>query len=727
MHRRLPQVRVRRRLAQLLVIFVAVTGLLVVRLVWVQLVNGAFYRQEAENQRLRYMPVPPQRGEILDRNGETLATSISTDAVLAIPAQVSDPARTAAQLAPLLGEDPAALLEKLSNRRVSSVWLARRLPVEVGRQIRELQLPGIQLIDRPERFYPNGPLAAQVLGIAGIDNQGLEGLELYYDQVLRGKPGRVLQERDAQNRNIPGGERRFVAPEDGRTLVLTLDRVIQYVAERELAAGVQAAQAERGVFIAVDPQTGEILANAVYPSYDPNNYASFLAEQRRNRAITDQYEPGSTFKIITGAASLAEGVVRPDESFFDPGFVTIDGETIHCVKPGGHGSLDFTRATEVSCNVVYAQLSLYRLGPQRFYEYLRAFGFGQRTGVDFPGEATGLIPSPGRIRWGANVAWATAGFGQGVAVTPLQMVMAASAIANGGRLYKPRYVKEIRDAEGRVVERFEPEVVRQVIPAPAAQEYARILRSVVVNGSGGRADLPGYRVAGKTGTAEVAEGGRYTDKRVASFLGFAPVDDPRILGIVVLYNVGARPAYGGTWAAPVFRAIMEDVLPYLGVRPRLEETTTGNQGQSGQVSAEQGLQPGTPAELTVPNVRNFPVDEAISRITEAGLAYQLLGEGEVVLEQLPQPGASVPSGTAVNLYLDGLASSPQTLATVKVPDLTGLGVRQAAVELAELDLQLRIFGSGAAVRQDPAPGTLLRRGETVTVWFEPPGATGNSP
>lgn len=710
-----PLVRVRRRIAVLLLLFTGLAVILVGRLAYVQLVEGAFWRREAAKQRLRYMPVAPQRGDIVDRRGETLATSISADAVLAIPAEIEDPARTAAVLAPLLGQDAGEILEKISDRRVGSVWLARRLPLEAAREIRRLQFKGIQLVERPERFYPNGPLAAPVLGFAGIDNQGLEGLEFYYDQWLRGKPGRVLQEKDASNRSIPGGERRFVPPENGMTVVLTLDRLIQYVAERELARGVQEAQAERGVFIAIDPNTGEILANAVYPGYDPNDYGRFPVEQRRNRAVTDQYEPGSTFKIVTGAAALAEGVVRPDESFFDPGFITIDGETIHCVRPGGHGSIDFTQATEVSCNVVYAQLSLYRLGPERFYRYIRAFGFGERTGVDFPGEAPGVVPVPGKVRWGANVAWATVGFGQGVTVTPLQLVLAASVIANGGTLLRPHYVKEIRDPSGRVVQEFPPEVVRRVLPEAAAREYARIMRSVVVNGSGGRAELPGYRVAGKTGTAEVAEGGRYSDKRIASFLGFAPVDAPRIAGIVVLYNVGVRPAYGGTWAAPVFRAIMEDVLPYLGVEPRVEEG--GSPGAAGEVP---GGSDASGAGVKVPNVRNFPLGDALPLLREAGLGYQIIGEGEVVMEQVPQPGARVPAGTAINLYLDGLSRSAETLATVRVPDLVGVGVREAAITLSEIGLEMRVYGSGAAVRQDPAAGTLLRRGETVTVWFEPP-------
>ncbi|MBE3583104.1 MAG: PASTA domain-containing protein [Limnochordaceae bacterium] len=724
--RRHSLVTVRQRLAGLFLTLGLVALGLTLRLVQVQLVQGAYYQERAVVQRLRYVPVVPRRGDILDRRGEVLATSVSADALYAIPAQVKDPAHTAVVLAPLLGQPEEQLLEKLSNRQVGSVWLARQLPLEVARQIRQLDLPGVALIDRPQRFYPNGSLAGPVLGIVGVDNQGLEGLEVYYDRILRGKPGRVLEERDATNRqNIPGGERRYVPPQDGDTVVLTLDRVIQYVAERELAKGVLAASAERGVVVAVDPQTGEILAMANYPSFDPNHYRDFPADSRRNRAVTDQYEPGSTFKIVTGASALAEGVVRPDEEFFDPGYIVVDGDTLHCVKPGGHGTLNFVQATEVSCNVVYAQLALNRLGPQRFYQYIKAFGFGQPTGIDFPGEAGGIIHSPDQIKWGANVAWATAGFGQGVTVTPLQMVMAASAIANGGQLLRPHLVKEVRGPDGRALEEVHPEVVRRVLPESVAAEYARILRSVVVNGSGERADVPGMRVAGKTGTAQVAEGGRYTDKRIASFVGFAPVDHPRIAAIAVLYNVGAQPAYGGTWAAPIVGAIFREVLPYLGVRPQAEPppTTSGPEGApvpEGSSVPKAGGQGGseTLAGVAVPNVRDSLAGEANDRLLQAGLGVRFVGEGEAVMDQVPPPGAKVPPGTTVTLYLSGLSSDPETLTTVSVPDVRGQGLRQAILSLEAVGLRAQAEGSGAVAAQSPVPGTALRRGETVLLQLE---------
>ena len=707
MHGGLSPLGVRRRVAWLFVLSLAALIALGLRLFYLQVVRHGHYTRLALEQRLRPLPLDPRRGTIYDRSGHKLAISVSADAVYAIPSEVRDPAATARRLAEVLGGDAAAIEARL-RQRLAVVWIERRLSAEQGAAVRALRLPGVGVVERPQRVYPSGSLAAHVLGIAGIDNQGLEGIELFYDEYLRGVPGRVEQERDAAGREIPGGLSRYVPAQDGYDLVLTIDQVIQYRAERELERVVQETQADFGLFIGVEPSTGEILAMAVYPAFDPNRYAEYPPERRRNRAVTDQFEPGSTFKIVTAAAALETGVVRPQDRFFDPGFVLIGGGRVSCWRPGGHGSQSFVEAVENSCNPIFAVIGAQRLGPEVFYRFIRAFGFGQPLGIDFPGEAAGYVPAPGTIPHGELLQWANIGFGQGVAVTPLQLVMAAAAIANGGVLMKPRLVREVREPGGGAVQRSEPVALRRVLSPATAAEFSRILRSVVVNGSGRRAEVPGWRVAGKTGTAQIPRPtGGYGDDTMASFVGFAPVDEPRMVGLVMIYRLQVQPRWGGTWAAPTFARIVGDALAYLRVPRREEQPPPPPRDSEGRQLAR------------VPNVLNLDVEEARRLLHEAGLAVGLEGSGPVVLDQLPRPGSAVPPGTRVVLVFEHPPHAPDG-PRVTVPSVLGKSVREAARILAEVGLTLHVNGSGLATFQSPAPGTPVSPGTPVEVRFEPP-------
>ncbi|NMB46291.1 MAG: PASTA domain-containing protein [Firmicutes bacterium] len=704
---RLTAMQVRKRIA---VVFLGVMigiAVLFFRLAYLQVVQNHWYQEKALHQRMRPVPVDAKRGVIYDRNLQKLAVSVSSDAVYAVPAEVENPVQTAQALASLLNTDTAALEERLTKKQ-ATVWLARKLDTETARAIRKADLPGIGLVERPQRYYPHGELAAQVLGIAGIDNQGLEGLEFFYDEYLRGTPGRVVMEKDAAGRQIPDGIRRFVPPVDGANLVLTLDHVIQYAAERELAQAVQETGSDQGVFIAMDPKTGGILALAVYPSYDPNEYGAYPVQNRRNVAIVDQYEPGSTFKIVTASAALDEGVVAPMTRFYDPGHIKIGGVTVRCWRAGGHGSQTFIEAVENSCNPVFAQIGAERLGGERFYKYINLYGFGDQTGIDFPGEAKGIVPVPGKIQWGEVARWANVGFGQGIGVTPLQLLSAMATIANGGMKVVPHFMSEIRDGNGRLIEQY-PITATRVLKEETAAEFTQILRSVVVNGSGSRADIPGYRVAGKTGTAQVAEGGRYTEKRVSSFVGFAPADDPRIAALVVLYHPKGQ-MYGGVIAAPVFQAVVEDGLERLGV-PRRQEPAPKLHGNILQQD-----------EISVPNVINFPQREAENILRQAGLKYQLHGEGEIVFDQVPAPGTKVPWGTIVQLLAHDEVVYDAGDERVTVPKVVGLSMREVAAKLAQVGLRLQVYGSGVSVKQDPAPGTTVPAEFIVKVFFESPGS-----
>lgn len=695
---RFSKLSVQRRIAALFVGVTLLAGALVLRLAYLQLWQGDKLLDMALAQRFSPVPLLPNRGTIYDRNLKPLATSISAEAVYAVPIEVEEKARVARELAPILGVDSEWIEQQLA-KNVRTVWLRLKVDPDTARRVREMALPGIYITERPQRFYPNGRLAANVLGFAGIDNQGLEGLEAYYDRTLRGTEGMLVRERDATGRAIPDGIERRIEPTDGHDLVLTIDQVIQYIVERELERGVLESQAEMGIFVAVDPKTGEVLAMATYPSFDPNRFAEFDSELWKNRAVTDQFEPGSTFKVITGATALEVGAATLASTYVDPVRLERWGGVVNCWRAGGHGEQTFVEALENSCNPVFAVMGAEDIGPGRFHDYIRAFGFGQRLGIDFPGEGTGLVPKPTE---NPSLQWANVGFGQGIAVTPLQLAMAVSAIANGGTLYKPTLVKSILTKDGEVVEHRAPQAMRQVLSEATSTQFVSAMRSVVANGSGTRADVPGYRVAGKTGTAQIPEGGRYIDLNMATFVGFAPADDPAFVGVVMLYKVHAQPSWGGTWAAPVFGRVVEDVLEYMGIPRRYEEETP------------------TPKEqVQVPNIRNLPAEEAEERLVAAGLRVAHEGHGSYALDVIPVPGTVVDRGTTVLLIFHDEELPEPTI--VSVPDLTGLSMRDAALRLQERGLRIRIEGTGLATSQFPAPGELTPTGSVVEVRFAPPG------
>ena len=609
----------------------------------------------------------------------------------ALPDSVRDVEGTARQLAPFLPISEGDLVRILGSGSKGSVWLARGLSVETAEALRRLGLSGIRVVKRPQRYYPQGSLASHVLGIAGSDNQGLEGIEYYYDEVLRGIPGRQSIEKDATQRSIPGGDSEFVAPQAGYDVVLTVDGVIQYIAETRIQEAVVSTKSDRGLVLVMDPNTGEILANAIYPTFDPNYYQDFQAERRRNVAITDQYEPGSTFKFVTAAASLDLGLTYNERRFTSDAFWEVGGGRIRNSDGRVFGNISFLEAIERSDNITFAKLST-EMGPERFYPYIRGFGFGDRSGVDFPGEISGMVASANR--GGQALQWANTGFGQGIAVTPLQLLNAVSSIANGGSLMKPYFVREIRDTQGKLVEQFDPEVRKNPVKSETAIEVCQLLRSVVVNGNGNRAEVAGYYVAGKTGTAEVPQAGAYGGERIASFVGFAPVDEPVLALLVVLYNPKVESPYGGVLAAPVFSDIMEESLEYLNIKRREE----------GRQRALQSL---------VPNVTNFSREEAQARLSQDGFLWTMEGSGALVTNQTPAPGVRVPAQTTVHLFF---YESEQREA-VEVPNVVGLSMRDASTMLSDSGLRITVAGSGIAVEQYPAAGSRIPKGSAVEVIF----------
>lgn len=652
-------VTAKKRIAILLIMVSIFMGCLSLRMIYIQIFMAGRLKKGAEDQRFRAISILPRRGTIYDREGNELALSIDAESVFAIPKEVgfeeivvnsygrkityvnkgsAEKQKVARILAEVLSLE-VSRIEQAINRNASFTWIKRRASLEeievLRKTLKEQKIQGIEISQNPRRFYPQNTLAAQLLGIAGIDNQGLEGLEKQLDLYLRGIPGSDRAEFDTLGQHIPQGERRYYPPVDGDSVVLTIDRNIQYIVERELEKAVRETQSKRGMALTVDPQNGEILALASYPTFNPNQYNNYPAANRRNPLFSDMYEPGSTFKIFTAAAALEDGQVTPESTFFDPGFIVVDDRRLNCWKPGGHGSQTFIEALENSCNPVFASLAL-RLTKERFYKYISAFGFGEVTGVNFPGESGGLLKPLSAVK---NVELATIGFGQGITVTPLQMVMGVAAIANGGYLLKPHLIKEIRSPQGEVKERFQRQVVRQVISSNTSYLMRQLLESVVANGSGNRAYLPGFRIAGKTGTAQkVVEGKKgYSNLRIASFIGFAPADNPRLLTMVILDEPGSAIKYGGVIAAPVVGNIFRDALRYLGVKAQFDSEI---------------LQKLSEESVVVPDVLNQSVAEATKRLKATGLDYRMIGEGRAIVDQIPKSGATINRGAKILLYLD---------------------------------------------------------------------------
>ncbi len=700
---------VRKRLTWLFLICVLALLGLIFRLAWIQFVHGDDLQKMAMEVRMREIPVEAMRGNIYDRNSRELVTSVSVDSVYALPHQVKDPAKTADVLAPVLDMDRDKLY-KILSRRSSYEWVKRKVTPEVSSRIKELNLQGIHLVEESKRNYLHETLASHLLGVTGVDNQGLMGIEKTFDEALKGKPGRILVEHDAAGRKVQNPIERYIPSQKGNSLVLTIDETIQYFVERELDNVMARYQPKLAVVVVMDPKTGEILAMGNRPTFNSNDWKNVPRNVwDRNPAIWYNYEPGSTFKIITASAAVNENTVRNSDRFYDPGYVKVADRKIRCWKAGGHGSLSFEEVVMNSCNPGFIEVGL-ELGKERFYKYVRGFGLGQKTGIDLPGEATGIV-IPEKNATNLNVA--TMSIGQSVAVTPIQLLRATAAVANGGFLMKPLLAREILDNKGNTVKKFEPESLRQVLSAESSARLRELLENVVARGTGRNAFVEGYRVAGKTGTAQVVgeRGGYVSGRYVASFTGFAPANDPKFAMLVMIAEPQGGIYYGGQVAAPVFQAIARDILHYM----KIPETP-------GLVKPKNPLTWYEPdrVEVTVPNVVNYPVNEATRMLRQAGLSIQTSGEGGIVYGQVPEGGAKVMSGTTVLLDMSPPAS-PDDGDRVTIPNLSGLTLDEAGSLLQEMGLHPEIVGTGLVEIQSPAPGTRVPRGSTVRLEFMPPG------
>ncbi len=537
-------------------------GVVLFRLATLQVLQAAELTVKADRQHQKTVSLEGVRGTIVDRHGKMLAMNLEVPSVFGVPAALDSPAKTARALSPVIHIRADELERKLRQDR-GFVWLARKLDPEQGRRLERMPMEGIGIVLEGRRFYPKGPLLSHVLGFAGMDGEGLEGIERRYESHLHGEKRVTVLQRDALGRTVfPKELSNEQSPAPGHQLILTIDEVIQYVVEKELEEAVARAEAKSGTMIVLDPSTGALLASAVSPRFDPNAVSALRPDRWRNRAVTDAYEPGSTMKAILAAAAIEERVMKPDTLVFgEQGRMAIGNTMIHDHEKLGW--LSFAQVIQKSSNVGAAKAGM-ALGEQRFYRYLQSFGFGARTEIDLPGEAAGLLKHP--REWGGRTL-ASISMGQEIGVTPMQMVSAVAAIANGGVLMRPYVVSEIRDAQGQTLKEVLPHVKRRVISPETARAVTTILEGVVTDGTGGKAAIAGFRVAGKTGTAQKIDSrtGRYSASQfVSSFVGYVPANNPRLAMIVVIDEPRGE-SWGGTVAAPVFNRVGEQVLNYLGV------------------------------------------------------------------------------------------------------------------------------------------------------------------
>ncbi len=548
------------RIIFLLIVFIILYFSLIYRLYSIQVIQSDKYKEIAQQEHLTSFSIEGERGNIYDRNYKKLAVNVNVQSLFAIPPKVENPQETAQKISSILNLKAKDILEKL-NQKKSFVWIKRKLNETEVAEIIKLNLEGLHFLDESKRYYPKNSLASNLIGFVGIDNQGLEGLESFFDKELEGLPGLVILERDAIGGRVPLSIKEPTAHKDGHSIVLTIDEVIQYITEEALDKAFTESEARTGIAIVVEPKTGEILAMAVKPSYDPNFFNQYPRDLWRNRAVTDAYEPGSTFKVITMSTALEERVANLNDQFNCIGWTKYNGVVFHDIYK--HGSQDLTDIVKNSCNIGVIQTGT-KLDEKIFEKSIRRFGFGTITEINLPGEVNGLVRST--KDW-SRISLASLSIGQEIAVTPLQLIMAISAIANRGTLMKPMIVKEIIDSTQNKIKTFKPKPVRQVVSVDTALTMSKILEQVVNDGTGTRAKLAGYQAAGKTGTAQKFDFsiGKYSEDKYSSFfVGYAPAENPKI-SILILLDEPQGSYYGGTIAAPVFQEIASKVLPYLSI------------------------------------------------------------------------------------------------------------------------------------------------------------------
>lgn len=702
------ELHIRKRVLTLLVLLIFLFGVLVCRIAYLTTARSAELTSRGVRQWTREGTVYARRGNILDTNGQTLVMSATAYIVSVEPGKVQDVQAFARAISPILGLSEEKVAEKASQRGKSSVTLKRQVSRETADQLRQLKqskdaetaaAASALLFDEDvRRVYLRGAFLTQTLGLVNVDGVGQSGLEQQYETLLRGEAGRSMRSVDGKARPIYDSGNLYIEPQDGSTIRLTIDATIQEIVEKAMRECYEVNKAQAVHALVMDVYTGAVLAMCSKPDYDPNDppreQLDALQSLMRIRLISDSYEPGSTFKILTAAAALDSGVTTPEDGFYCSGKIKVDGDTIKCWG-SPHKAETMAQALQNSCNPVFVELAL-RMGTQRFYQYLHAFGLGSKTNIDLQGEESGILIPVNSVK---NVDLARIGFGQSVAVTPIQLLTAACSVLNGGRLMRPYLLKEAVSPDGTVLYRTSPKVVSTPISEETSLIMRKLLEDVVAVGGAKNARIPGYRIGGKTGTAQVYKDGRIVrNVHIGSFLGFAPADDPRIALLVIVDEADTPVDYGGTTAAPFARQILEDVLPYLGYQP--------DEGEDSE-------------PVQVPDVTGQPLWEARRTLSSMGLKVLDDGGSGSVTAQMPSAGATLRNGGQMMLYTYDEAL-PETETLVCVPDVSGKSIASAASLLRQRGLEMEIDGSGFAVSQEPAAGSFLAPDSVVLVHFELP-------
>lgn len=644
-----PPIGVKKKLLVFLLGAMLGFAVLLGRIIYIELFRAEQWQELAYEQQTRDRLIMPKRGSILDRNGEGIALTETVNAVSVIPVQVQDPEKTAAYLAEKLELDYDIVFKKIQEK-VALVRIKTKVDSELAAEIRKDEVPGVMVDEDVKRSYPYSEMAAHVIGFVGKDNQGILGIEAKYDELLEGKQGKILTLTDSRGNEVDSKQDR-IPPEDGKNLVTTIDVVLQQYAEQTIAKAVETKNADHGLIIVLNPQDGEIYAMANYPSFDLNDpftindetlaqtWSSLSQEEKnnslnamwRNTAINDTYEPGSTFKIVTSAAGLEEGVVTPESTFFCNGFHIAGDRRIKCWRyPRTHGSETFIEGVQNSCNPVFMVIGE-QLGAEKFLAYMKKFGFDEKTGIDLAGEAVGIIHKLENV---GPVELATMSFGQSFQITPLQLLRAASSIVNGGYLITPHIAKGIADENGNLVEEFQYEKGEQVISKETSDIMKPILESVVSVGTGNKSYIPGYRIGGKTATSEKLP--RRSGKYIASFMTFAPAENPEVMALVLI-DEPQGVYYGGTVAGPVMQELLKNTLPYLGIEP---------------VYSEAEAEEATKEQAIMPEVVGMTLQEATKVLRAEELTFNIKGEGKIIQRQLPPGGETINKGTEVIVYFD---------------------------------------------------------------------------
>jgi len=701
-----PDTANKQRLFRTLIVLGIIFLLLLGRLFYVQVIWGPQLQEKALLQWTMDTSLSAERGKIMDRDGQVLAQSGTAYIVEVNPMQIktTELVRVATELSNVLGMDYNTVLSRIGDTKKQQIILKRQVEREQVDQLTALKLgSGVTFGIDTKRYYPMGNMLSQTLGFTTVDGVGQEGIEKTFNKYLAGEAGRLITETDRDNKPLAYGTEEYIEPVDGCTLVLTTDSVVQSFLEKALQEALTINKAKDAQGIVMDVKTAEILAISTKPDYDPNapprDDLATLQALAKNRVVSDAYEPGSTFKIVTLASALDSGAVNLNTSFDCPGFKMVNGERIRCWRSGGHGHQDLTKAVQNSCNPAFMSMAL-AMGKETFYNYIYKFGFGSSTESGLPGESGGIVINQKYVR-DNNIA--REGFGQSIAVTPIQLATAACAAVNGGELMQPYIVKQVIGPDGGIIKETEPTVVRRVISEETSATVRKILESVVVEGSGRNAQIPGYRVGGKTGTAQKYVNGQPSSgSLIASFIGFAPADDPQYLVMILVDEPKVGVIFGSTVAAPFVKDVLQDTLMHYGVKPS------------------------TPVEeVTVPDVVGKKASAAAAELKELGLnADYPDGEGDAeVVTQVPYAGETAGKGSGALLYTakteqDAAATNDNDL--VSVPDLSGMSRVQAYDALTAAGLVLNIEPAdqtGVAVRQSPAAKEKVAFGETVTVEF----------